>query len=458
VIRLATMARMQKLRYGKLIAGLTALALVIGATWIVLEYLVPSPPFRVTIATGRKGTTFDYFGERYRTRFARAGVELNVRETAGGLENLKLLRDRNSNVQIAFSTGGISNSTQAPELRSMGLISNVPFWIFYSSSQSLDSLPQLKGKRIAVGPEGSGARYDAERILRRANIDANTAVLLPLAGDAAVEALKDGKVDAALLVGGSNAPSVESLLNNPNVRLLNFSSAADAFTRVFPDLVRLVLPKGVVQLDPPIPPDDTTLVGTTAKVLIRDDLHPAIIQLLAQTLKEEHSGAGLFQRSGEFPSIDDPEYAVPSVAVEYYRNGPSLLAKYLPLWTTTYVQRTIAFLVAALAIAFPAFGFAPRLYEWFVRQRFRQLYQRLRAVENALQERLTTTKAEALQAELDDIDKATISVPMRHSDLYFMLRYHLDRTRSRLIEASRDIMLTPANEAKGQQREDHRQS
>ncbi len=108
------------MRYGKLIAGLAALALIIGATWIVLEYLVPSPPIRVTIATGRKGTTFDYFGERYRTQFARAGVELNVRETAGALENFKLLRDRNSNVQIAFSTGGISNGTQAPELRSIG--------------------------------------------------------------------------------------------------------------------------------------------------------------------------------------------------------------------------------------------------------------------------------------------------------------------------------------------------
>jgi TRAP-type uncharacterized transport system substrate-binding protein len=76
---------MQKLRYGRLIAGLAALAVVIGATWIVLEYLVPSPPFRVTIVTGRKGTTFDYFGERYRELFARAGVELNVRETAGAL-------------------------------------------------------------------------------------------------------------------------------------------------------------------------------------------------------------------------------------------------------------------------------------------------------------------------------------------------------------------------------------
>ena len=82
---------------------------------------------RITIATGRKGTTFDYFGEKYRVRFARAGIELNVRETAGALENLRLLRDSNANVQAAFLTGGISNSTQAPDLQSMGLIFNVPF-------------------------------------------------------------------------------------------------------------------------------------------------------------------------------------------------------------------------------------------------------------------------------------------------------------------------------------------
>jgi TRAP-type uncharacterized transport system substrate-binding protein len=103
------------------------------------------------------------------------------------------LQDPKSNVQIAFTTGGISNSTQAPELLSMGLISNVPFWIFYPSSQSLDSLAQLKGKRIAVGPEGSGARYVAERILSKAKIDAKTATLLPLAGDSAVAALKMGR-------------------------------------------------------------------------------------------------------------------------------------------------------------------------------------------------------------------------------------------------------------------------
>jgi len=435
------------LRYGRLIAGLTAFAFVVGASLIALEYLVPSPPLRITIATGRKGTTFDYFGEKYRVRFARAGIELDVRETAGALENLRLLRDSNSNVQAAFLTGGISNSTQAPDLRSMGLIFNVPFWVFYSAGQPLESLTQLKGRRIAVGPEGSGARYVAERVLSRANIDTKTATLLPLAGDSAVEALNKGAADAVLLVGGSDAPSVESLLNNSNVRLMNFSSA-DAFTRVFPDLVQLVLPKGVVRLDPLIPTDDITLVGTTAKVLIRDDLHPAIVQLLAQTLKEEHSGPGLFQRSGEFPSINDPEYAVSPVAIEFYKNGPSLLLRYLPLSMTAYVQRLIAFLVATLAIFFPVFGFAPRLYGWFVRQRFRQLYRQLRVIESSLRAGLTPSEAETLQAELANIERATMTVPMRHSDLYFMLRYHLDQARSRLVEASGDIAMAQMTENK----------
>ena len=73
-----------------------------------------------------------------------------------------------------------------------------------------------------------------------------------------------------------------------------------------------------------------------------------------------------------------------------------------------------------------------------MRRRLRQFYQRLRAIENAIQNELTAAKAKVLQAELDDIEKSTSTVPMRHSDLYFMLRYHLDRTRSRLIEACRE--------------------
>ena len=421
--------------HGSLARWLAAFLCVGILSWLALEYLVPSPPSRITIATGPKGSTFDYFGRRYRARFARVGIDLQLRQTVGALENFQLLQDPKSGVEIGFVTGGISDGREAPELLSTGLIYNVPFWIFYPSSTTLDGLPQLKGKRIAVGPEGSGTRFTAERILSKANINAKTATLVPLEGNAAIEALNDGRVDAVLIVGGSDAPAVRTLLTNPQVRLMDFPTA-EAFTRLFPDLVRLVLPKGAIEIDPPNPPNDVTLVGTTAKVLIRDDLHPAVVQLLARTMKEEHSGLGLFQRSGEFPSSFDPEYPMAQVAVDYYKNGPSFLAKYLPFWMTIYAQRLIAFSVAAIAIVFPAFSFAPRLYEWIVQTRLRSLYRRLRVVENALHVGLTASQIADLQSELADIDKATSTVPMRNSDLYFMLRYHLSQMRSRLAEAS----------------------
>jgi TRAP-type uncharacterized transport system substrate-binding protein len=424
---------MLRLGRGYLIRWLVPVLCIAGVGWIALEYFVPSPPSKITITTALRGTTYDYFGQRYKERFARAGVNLELRETAGAVQNLRLLQDPNSRVDIAFVTGGISDSGHAPSLLSMGLIFNDPIWIFYSSTESLDGLPQLRGKRIAVGPEESGARYVAERLLGRANVNSKTATLFPFGGDAAVDALDDGKVDVILIVGGSDSPAVRALLTNPRVRLMNFS-IAEAYTRIFPDLVRLVLPKGLIDIDPPNPPNDVTLLGTTSKVLIRRGLHPAIVQLLARTMKEEHDGPGLFQRAGEFPTSVDPEFPVSQVAINYYENGPSLLPRYLPFWMTIYTQRTIAFLIASIAIVLPVFGFAPRLYAWFVQQRLRGLYRRLRVVENALQEELTFPQVEALKNELADLDRTSNVVPMLNSDLYFMFRYHLDRTRSRLAE------------------------
>jgi uncharacterized protein len=103
---------------------------------------------------------------------------------------------------------------------------------------------------------------------------------------------------------------------------------------------------------------------------------------------------------------------------------------------TVYAQRAIAFIVAALAIVFPVFGFAPRLYEWLIRQRLRRLYRRLRVIEIELQRELTVPQIKSLEGELSEIDRAARAVPLRHSDLYFVIKYHLDQTRSRLAKAA----------------------
>src|SRR5262249_26932458 len=189
-----------------------------------------------------------------------------------------------------------------------------------------DRLSQLKSKRIAVGPAGSGTRLAADQILGKGGVNSETATLLPFAATAAVEALNEGKVDAVWTFGAPDGTAVHSLLTNPNVRLMSFPNA-EAFTIIFPGLVRLELPRDVIDIDRNIPANDMPLIGTTTKVLVRGDLHPEIVQLLLQTMVEVHGGRGIFQRSGEFPNSIDTEYPVAPAAVDFYKNGPSFYAE-----------------------------------------------------------------------------------------------------------------------------------
>src|SRR5215472_6577529 len=167
---------------------------VVGIGSIALIYFIPAPPSKVVMATAFKGASFEYYGRQYHEIFARSHVRLELRETAGAVENLSLLQDPNSGVQIAFVNGGVSDAKHAPGLLSLGTVYNQPFWIFYSGTEQLGRLSQLKGKRIAVGPEGSATRLTAEKILGKGGVSAETAAFLPYAGLGAVKALNDNKV------------------------------------------------------------------------------------------------------------------------------------------------------------------------------------------------------------------------------------------------------------------------
>ena len=250
---------------------------------------------------------------------------------------------------FTFVFGGISDGEPPPGVLSLGTVYTNPLWIFYSWDEPLDRLSQLKGKRIAVGPAGSGTHVSAERLLGRSGVDSTTATLLPFGGAAAAAALNESKADVVWTAGPPDAPAVRSLLRNPKVRLMSFPRA-DAYTRIFPDLVRLTLPEGAIDLVSNTPPNDVVLIGTTTKVLVRNDLHPQIVQLLLQTMVEAHGGANIFQRVGEFPNAADSEYPVAPAASDFYKSGPSLTQRYLPLWLSVHAQRAIAVLVAGLAI------------------------------------------------------------------------------------------------------------
>jgi TRAP transporter TAXI family solute receptor len=400
---------------------------------LILIYFIPAPPSKITMATAFKGSSFEYYGRQYREIFARSNVDLELQPTTGAMENLRLLQDPRSGVQISLMLSGVSDGKHSAGLLSLGTVYNNPFWIFYSSTEPFDRLSQLKGKRIAVGPDGSGTRSSAEQILGKGGVNAKTATFLPFGGAAAVDAMKDGKADAVWILGAPDATAVSSLLANPDVRIMSLPMA-EAFTRIIPGLARLVLPQGVIDIDRNIPPNDVQLIGSTTKVLVRSDLHPEIVQLLLQIMVEVHGGSNIFQRVGEFPNGTDVEYPVAPAAIDFYRNGPSFMQRHLPLWLSVHAQRAIAVLVTVIALCLPLLRFLPAVYNWVTRRRLFYWYAQLKALEASFDTNPTGKHLAQKQAEIERIEEAVshIRFPLTFSDQLYNLRSHIDIVRRKI--------------------------
>jgi TRAP-type uncharacterized transport system substrate-binding protein len=116
---------------------------------------------------------------------------------------------------------GTANGVNVNTLFSLGYLYYEPLWVFYRGEREWDRLTQLKGRRIAVGAEGSGTRKLALQLLEANGVDAKNASLLPLGGLSAVAALQDRTADVVFRGGAERSAAVWSLLYAEGVRLMS---------------------------------------------------------------------------------------------------------------------------------------------------------------------------------------------------------------------------------------------
>jgi NMT1-like family len=411
------------------------LLLSLFAIWLAFRFVRPAPPDTIFITSGPDGSQFRNAAERYRKILARNDVKLEILPSPGGLENLKRLGDPNFQVDVGFVQGGIGAGLDTDELVSLGSVFYQPVMVFYRSAEPLNRLSALKGKRLAIGPEGSGARALALTLLRANGIEPGGPTrLLDLSGDAAVQALLGGKIDAAMLMGDTAATGgFRKLLGAPGVRLLDFAQA-DGYVRRFRYLSKLELPPGSLDLGRNVPEKTLTLIAPTVELVARPELHPALSDLLIEAAREVHGRGGLLQRPGEFPAPLEHEYRISDDAARFYKSGKGFLYRYLPFWMASLVDRTMVALVPIIVLLIPALRLAPWLYTLRVRARIYRRYGELMAVERAMLSQAAPDEEEKLLKRIDEIEKSVISVrmPSSFADEVYVLRAHINFVRNRL--------------------------
>ncbi|HLN87747.1 MAG TPA: TAXI family TRAP transporter solute-binding subunit, partial [Candidatus Limnocylindrales bacterium] len=289
---------------------------VVVAFWVAALFVKPAPPDNFVMTTGADGGAYHLFAERYRDILKRERITVTLKQSAGSIENFQRLQDANSGIEVGLIQAGIYPGEPPEGLRSLGAVYYEPLWVFYRGKDEIDKLSQLASKRVAIGAEGSGTRALALQLLKASGADPSSGDFLPLGGNDAVKALIEETVDAALLVASPDAPVVRELAKAKGVRLANLVQA-EAFTRRFPFLTALQLPRGVIDLAADLPARDVTLLATSANLIVKKDFHPALGFLLLQAATEVHGHAGVFQKTGEFPAARESEFLIADEAKRY---------------------------------------------------------------------------------------------------------------------------------------------
>jgi TRAP-type uncharacterized transport system substrate-binding protein len=420
-----------------LLIGLPAIAIAVGGFWLAAKFIKPAPPTRIVMATGVEGGGYAEFGARYRAILARSGITLDLKPTRGSEDNYNLLRDPNSGVAVALIQSGVGTAEEAPNLMTLGSVAYEPLWVFCRGNERLERIPQLKGRRLAIGLPGSGTRLLAMGMLLANGLDEESVAGVHVSGIDGANALLLGAVDCMFVIAAPEAGIVKALTYAPGLTLMSFDRA-EAYVRRLPYLTRLLLPEGVIDMQRSIPPRDVQMVAATAELVARDDLHPAIQMLLLMAATEIHGGSGLFHRAGDFPSDRQFGFPVSSDARRFFRSGRPFLQRYLPFWLANLMDRMLVAIIPLVAVLFPLFRIVPPLYRWRVRSRIYRWYGELMFIENEIRTRHTPGEIKSYRDRLETIERTVngIEPPLAYADQLYALRLHIEFVRAKLGNAT----------------------
>jgi len=179
----------------------------------------PGSPVRIRLAAGERAGLYYAFATLL-SEAAAKGARLRIAPiaTAGSVDNLELLASGKADLALSL----MDSITPEAKVRAISRVYENYFQLAVRTDSSIRSLADLRGARINLGAQGSGAASTGARMLATAGLDRGGDVTVThLRLVPAVQSVLTGGADALLWAGGVPTPA----LQDPGLRLIDLSSA-----------------------------------------------------------------------------------------------------------------------------------------------------------------------------------------------------------------------------------------
>ncbi|WP_428927690.1 TAXI family TRAP transporter solute-binding subunit [Marinibacterium sp. SX1] len=413
---------------------LIAACLVGGVTWAIL---LLRPPNQLTLAAGPEDGAYHRIAVQYRAILARDDIALRILETAGSAENARLLAD--GTADVAILQGGIDVAGETVE--AIGTIFYEPLVLLYAANALISPNPtHWAGLRINSGVEGSGTRaaFDAFEQAVGLRPDANEHSALGYSDS--IAALLDGQLDLAVFVAPIDAPYLRAAFESGAIGVLQLDFI-EAISRRMDNASLVQIPPGTVSLDPPIPSGPRQMLALEARLAVRHDMHPALMNRLTMAALELHGGRDILQDEGDFPSVSGTVLPVNNSARQLIVNGPSTWHDWLPYWMAAQLNRVVILLLPLFFIVLPLLRALPGLYAYAQNYRVWQNYPVMRTIEDELESGSDPVTLDEMAERLTELDDhlAHLRLPAAYRQTAFQARVHIDLLQRRIITERRRL-------------------
>ncbi|MFM7424976.1 MAG: TAXI family TRAP transporter solute-binding subunit [Elainella sp.] len=234
----------------------------------------------LTIATGSPDGEYFAFAKALETVVERRNpdIQITVSASAGAQENLDWLDQDKAQLAIVQS-----DTPSRPTAQAVAFLFPEVFHLVARANSGIDSFDDLRGKRVALMPKGSGSYNLFWRLSEHYQLTPTDFTPLTMSPQEAYDALRQGRVEALFRVMALGNPAMSNLLRDTRASLVPIDQI-ESLRLSLPYLEASTIPKGTYDGGSPIPPATLPVVSVRAILISREDVDPTVVQEITRTL------------------------------------------------------------------------------------------------------------------------------------------------------------------------------
>jgi hypothetical protein len=185
-----------------------------------------------------------------------------------------------------------------------------------------------------------------------------------------------------------------------------------------------------------LPKQNINYLSFTRNVIVRDDLDPSIVMVLAEFQKKNASAQTVLNDKDQYPNFSQEGSFKPnSTAEDFYANGRPFLSQHLSPGLSAFLIKILLVLVPALTILWPITHFVPSIYHFYVKHKITHWYRDLEFIERNFLKSDDDARA-MMKSKLEEIQLGLqeLKFPVMHLHYVqeiFIAKEHVELIRKR---------------------------